>query len=67
MNTKPPYFDPVALRHELTGLFQSAGGHAEARPAVVARLKQLVQEGRQAARERRRALRTGAPAAPGHL
>ena len=48
-----PYFDPQALRVELTALFHAAGGNAEAaKPAVVARLKELVKSARAAARAR---------------
>ena len=47
----PPYFDPAALRVELTALFHAGGSvPAAARPAVVARLKELVREARMEAR-----------------
>ena len=35
---EPPYFDPQALRVELTGLFQSHGSADAARPHVIERL-----------------------------
>jgi [protein-PII] uridylyltransferase len=46
----PPYFDPLALRVELTALFRRHGGvAAEARPALLDRLKQLIRDARAAA------------------
>ena len=46
-----PYFDPEELRHTLTGIFQEHGADAaEARPAVVERLKTLVKAARGTAR-----------------
>ena len=45
-----PYFDPRALRIELTALFNAHGNAAEARKFVVERLKVLVREARAAAR-----------------
>ncbi len=45
-----PYFDPMELRIELTALFNAHGTPAEARPAVVERLKALVKLGRSEAR-----------------
>ena len=45
----PPYFDPLALRAELTGLFRRADSTAEARPLVLERLKALVASARRAA------------------
>ncbi len=46
-----PYFDPVALRSELTALFRANGEDAAAaKPAVLARLKALVKSARAAAR-----------------
>ena len=49
----PPYFDRQALRVELTTLFQKSGNDGvAARPAVVARLKDLVRDARAAARAR---------------
>jgi len=45
-----PFFDAVALRHELTGLFRAHHNDAAAaRPAVLARLKVLLKEARTAA------------------
>ncbi|MGL4395063.1 MAG: [protein-PII] uridylyltransferase [Hyphomicrobium sp.] len=41
MNVPTP-FDPLALRQELTGYFNAAGGYAEARVRVIERLKLLV-------------------------
>jgi len=52
MLTAPPYFDPQALRQELTRIFQTFGSAADARPAVVERLKGLVKEARETARAR---------------
>ncbi|MGE5513021.1 MAG: [protein-PII] uridylyltransferase [Bacteroidota bacterium] len=47
----PPYFDPVELRHELTGLFRAHGNDAgAARPAVLDRLKRLLKDTRAIAR-----------------
>ena len=48
----PPYFDPHALRVELTGLFQDSPSHAEARPRVVDRLKQMMADARASAEAR---------------
>jgi [protein-PII] uridylyltransferase len=45
-----PYFDPKELRIELTALFNAHGTAAEARPAVITRLKELVKSGRAEAR-----------------
>jgi len=46
-----PYFDPKALRIELTGLFRASGdNHLAARPQVLDRLKALLADARQAAR-----------------
>ncbi len=45
-----PYFDPTALRAELTALFRAAGDDpAEARPAILERLKALLRASRDAA------------------
>ncbi len=45
-----PYFDTVALRHELTALFRSHGNDAAvARPAVLDRLKRLLKDAHAAA------------------
>jgi [protein-PII] uridylyltransferase len=38
----PPYFDGLALRRELTALFNASSSVADARPAVLDRLKALV-------------------------
>ena len=47
----PPYFDPQALRVELTALFHAAGSQpAAAKSAVLARLKELVKTARTCAR-----------------
>ncbi len=51
MHRTPPYFDPISLRHELTAMFQKAGSAADARPAVLQRLKTLVSVARDSARE----------------
>ena len=49
----PPYFDPQALRVELTALFHAAGSVPDAaRAAVITRLKELVKIARTAARAR---------------
>jgi [protein-PII] uridylyltransferase len=45
-----PYFDPQELRGTLTSLLHAYGSAAEARPAVVDRLKTLVKAARGAAR-----------------
>ena len=54
MDTSPflaaPYFDPKALRVELTAIFNAHGTAAEARPAVLERCKALVKEARSQAR-----------------
>ncbi len=47
---RAPYFDPAELRRELTALYNAAGSVAEARPAVVDRLKALVATARASAR-----------------
>ncbi len=47
-----PYFDPQALRVELTALFRANGEDpSAARPAVLDRLKRLLKEAREAARQ----------------
>ena len=51
MHKAPPYFDPTAMRAELTHFYYDLGGYAEARPAVVERLKLLVKDARTEARE----------------
>ena len=45
-----PYFDPLALRHELTALFNAKGDADKASPEVIVRLKKLVAGARAAAR-----------------
>ncbi len=45
-----PYFDPQALRVELTRIHAEAGSATEARPRLVERLKQLVKSARSEAR-----------------
>ena len=46
-----PYFDPKALRVELTGLFRASGDNAvESRPMILDRLKSLVKDSRDQAR-----------------
>jgi len=44
-----PYFDTVALRHELTAMYQRAGSASDARKDVVERMKELVRIAREAA------------------
>ena len=44
-----PYFDPRALRVELTAIFRAGGDAAAARPALLERLKRLIREARAAA------------------
>lgn len=51
MLKSPPFFDPAALRQELTEIFQKAGYLSEARPAVIERLKALVKQARSDLRE----------------
>ncbi len=51
MLKSPPFFDPIAVRHELTALFNVHGGPADARGGVVERLKGLVKAARSGARE----------------
>ena len=46
----PPFFDTIALRHELTDAFNAKGGASEARPFLIERLKALVTDARTAAR-----------------
>jgi [protein-PII] uridylyltransferase len=50
MNKVPPYFDPQALRQELSETFSAKGGAQDMRPALIERLKQLVADARSAAR-----------------
>ena len=63
--TAAPYFDPKALRIELTGLFNAAGSAGEARGPVVERLKGLVKSGRAEARRQLEADRKGRKCAEG--
>jgi [protein-PII] uridylyltransferase len=46
-----PFFDPAALRIELTAMFNQHGSAGDARPHVIARLKSLVANARTSARE----------------
>ncbi|HWV83322.1 MAG TPA: [protein-PII] uridylyltransferase [Hyphomicrobiaceae bacterium] len=47
---EPPYFDPAALRHELTAIFRAHDESAEmARSAIVERLRLLMSDARAAA------------------
>jgi [protein-PII] uridylyltransferase len=47
---RPPYFDPLALRVELTAIFRDAGENPlAARPLVLDRLKVILREAREAA------------------
>ena len=49
-SVKAPYFDAVALRHELTALFRTHGNDAAAaRPAVLDKLKRLLKDAHAAA------------------
>ncbi|MGQ0457352.1 MAG: [protein-PII] uridylyltransferase [Hyphomicrobium sp.] len=65
MLTKSPFFDVVALRQELTAAFTNAGGHAEARPVVIERLKALVRDARAQARQTLESDRNGRKCAAG--
>ena len=47
----PPYFNPRLLREELTALFKASGSAENCRPAVLQRMKDLVANARQMARE----------------
>ena len=49
---EPPFFDTDAVRHELTAMFKSAGSADAARPAVLARLKELLSDAHEGARGR---------------
>lgn len=61
-----PYFDPVALRHELTALFRAHGNDATAaRPVVLERLKRLLKDAHAAARAELEADGNGARCAEG--
>ena len=50
MLTKPPFFDTIALRAELTAIYNAAGSAADARARVVERLKALMSAAREHAR-----------------
>ncbi|MEQ1653855.1 MAG: [protein-PII] uridylyltransferase [Hyphomicrobium sp.] len=50
MMKAPPFFDPAAVRHELTAAFNAKGSATEMRPALIERLKVLVADARTAAR-----------------
>jgi [protein-PII] uridylyltransferase len=63
--TQPPYFDPRATRAELTALHAGFAEAAEARSSVLERLKELVREGRAAARAGLEADRDGRRCAHG--
>ncbi len=60
-----PYFDPKALRYELTALFNAHGSATEARPAVIERVKALVKNARAEARAGLEADRKGRKCAHG--
>jgi len=45
----PPYFDTLAVRRDLTKIFNSSASVADARPKVLEYLKQLVKTGRESA------------------
>jgi [protein-PII] uridylyltransferase len=45
-----PYFDPEELRQELTAIFNTEGNAADARPAVIDRLKTMITTSREQAR-----------------
>ena len=47
---QPPYFDPQALRRELTAIFKAAGSADACRPEILSRLKALVRDAREQAR-----------------
>ena len=46
----PPYFDPLALRRELTAIFRASESAEAARPVIVERLRGLLDGAREAAR-----------------
>ena len=60
-----PYFDPQALRVELTAMYNDAGSASDARARVVERLKGLVKTGRAEARRALEADRKGRKCAEG--
>ena len=45
----PPYFDPLALRHQLTAMFRASESAEAARPALVECLRKLLQGAREEA------------------
>ncbi len=47
----PPYFDPVALRQELTAIFKDHGSADACRGSIVARLKSLTNDARAGAHD----------------
>ena len=49
--SQSPYFDPVALRKELTALYRNSESPDACRPVVLKRLKQLTKDARKAARD----------------
>ncbi len=61
----PPYFEPVALRHELTNLFKAIEDTDQQRAAVLTRLKQLVKLAREEAHSRLKADGNGRACAAG--
>ena len=60
-----PYFDLVEARHALTALLNASGSPAEARPAVIERLKFLVKAARGTARPQLEAAGNGRRCATG--
>ena len=65
-SVKSPYFDPVALRHELTALFRVHGNDAmAARPAILERLKRLLKDAHATAQAELEADGNGAHCAEG--
>jgi [protein-PII] uridylyltransferase len=50
MSITPPYFDPIALRHELTAMYHAEPDPAAVRPRIVERMKDLVAQARSTAR-----------------
>lgn len=49
---QPPFFDPEALRREFTAIFKAGNGAEACRPAILARLKELLADAHQGARAR---------------
>ncbi len=60
-----PYFDPMALRSELTAIFKSADSADSGRPIVLRRLKELTKEAQRAARAKLMVDGNGAACAEG--